>query len=95
MEIFVKRATAYMVSGKTDLARKDLDVVLAKDPTNLKVPAAAAQSHAQARTDGLHAPSPAVCAGLVFVRLLAADRAALSAGAAEAGAGAANHGAVR
>jgi hypothetical protein len=37
MEIYVKRATAYMVTGKSDLAHKDLNTVLAAEPGNLKV----------------------------------------------------------
>eukprot|EP01051_Picozoa_sp_SAG22_P018690 SAG22_NODE_3221_length_1847_cov_1.870709_1_plen_254_part_00 len=36
LEVYVKRATAYMVSGKTDLARRDLDKVLAEEPQHLK-----------------------------------------------------------
>ena len=35
-DIMIKRATGYMVSGKTEKARKDLDAALGLDPKNLK-----------------------------------------------------------
>jgi Tfp pilus assembly protein PilF len=35
-EIYIKRATGYMVTGKTSKANKDLDLALTLDPQNLK-----------------------------------------------------------